>query len=572
MQKTAVFAIGFLLLSVAAFAPVVRDPEPLYAADSDPATPFAYLLDTGSKAADPLSEAAVQDKTGWKALAEDDVTHQFVGDTVLANDRLVIILRSKAAGAEVYAQTASGPVQQAALLPLPAGGSATNLAAVRIVENNPGAVMVETSLQTGGGSIAKLTWRLTTGQAFVELRPSTGIEKLRIQSPSKFVAVPEFFGDDMVFTAASVSGPRVGLPAENFFLQFVDKGQGLLMCVWPSGRQQAAAILRGQGSQRTIVGTEIQCLAGKSLWVASLTAPGIWHEQSLPSAQGARETVLDWKPPFPAKWRASVAGFAGIGPSWYFRSVDDADELASVMGESSPCCFDAQRALVRLPTVSEPKPLLVYPIDRTRATPLTAFCPIDILRATLGVGPCQYILQTEGLASDTNPTPDSVMAWVEKQFAKKKEKKAADEIRENLAQMVGHVQHVDQRIAKYSELAREIRALCTAPAADSLRQTLDYLDRAVSTSSGSRSSTERARKLADDILVLIGKGNAAAQCRPIAAEVRRLGAMQDRTLANCRMAARWLEQQASMMGARSPESAETARKIQAQIENVLQRK
>jgi hypothetical protein len=406
----------------------------------------------------------------------------------------------------------------------------------------------------------------------VELRPSTGIEKLRIQSPSKFVAVPDFFGDDMVFTAASVSGPRVGLPAENFFLQFVDKGQGLLMCVWPSGRQQAAAILGDQGSQQTIVGTEIQCLAGKSLWVASLTAPGIWHEQSLPPAQGTRETVLDWKPPFPAKWRASVAGVAGIGPSWYFRGAGDADESAAPAGESSPCCFDAQRALVRLPTVSEPKPLLVYPIDRTRATPLTAFCPIDILRATLGVGPCQYILQTEGLASDTNPTPDSVMTWVEKQFAKKKEKKAADEIRENLAQMVGHVGHAEQRIAKYAELSREIRTLCTATAANSLRPTLDYLDRTLSEISGPATCAARARKLSDEILGLIGKGDAAAQCRPIAAEVRRLGAIQDRALANCRMAARWLEQQTSMMAARSPESAETSRRILAQIEKVLQRK
>ena len=70
---------------------------------------------------------------------------------------------------------------------------------------------------------------------------------------------------------------------------------------------------------------------------------------------------------------------------------------------------------------------------------MTTFTPIDILRGTLGVGPCQYILQTEGLASDANPTPDNVMTWVEKQFSRKKEKKAADEIRERLAQMVEHV-------------------------------------------------------------------------------------------------------------------------------------
>jgi hypothetical protein len=573
-----------------AIACIVVSGGPARAAGYEPGTPYTYLFDTGAKAADPLSAAAVRDKTGWNALAEDDLTHQFAGDAAVANDRLIIVLRSKAPGAEVYAQTASGLVQQATIRPTIAAGGAASLSAVRIVENNPAAVMVEAALQTGGGSIAKLTWRLTTGQTFVELRPGDGVEKVRIESPSRYIAVPDFFGDDMVFTAESIAGPRLGLPAEHFFLQFADRGNALLMCVWPSGRQQAAALLGGEGSQRTIQGSELQCIPGKSLWVAALVAPGIWHEHVLPLAQAPRETVLDWRPPFPAKWRASLAGTAGIGPSWYFRSSDDADEAAGPAGERSPCCLDAQRALVRLPaepvapkgsaTSSGPQSLVVYPIDRNRTTPLGAFCPIDILRATLGVGPCQYILQTEGLASDSNPTPDSVMTWVEKQFDKKKEKKAAEEIREVLAQMVGHVEHVDQRIGQYAVLAREVRALCPAqagnPAAaratDSLRLTLDYLEHALSAASGPAQPAERARKLADEIAGLVGKDNARTECRRLGIEVRRLGAIQDRTLANCRMASRWLGQQASMTAAQAPDDADSAGKIQARIEKVLQRK
>lgn len=566
--------IRFLVFSEALLAIVLTAAarDSALAADSEAGRPYTYLFDTGSKAADPIPAAVVRDKVGWKALAEDDVTHEFTGDAVLANDRLVIVFRGKTSGAELYAQTGSGPVLQATIVPLAAAGGVASLSVLRIVENNPGAVMVETDLQTESGGVARLTWRLTTGQTFVELRPGEGVEKLRIDARSQIVAVPDFFGDDMVFTGGGFDDGAFGLPAENFFLQFIGRGDGLLMCVWPSGQQRAAATIGGVGSKRGILGTEIQCAVGKSLWIAALAAPGIWHAQSLPPARASRETVLDWRPPFPAKWRASVAGVSGIGPSWYFRGADDADGSTVPASEPSPCCFDAQRALVRLPSLSGPQSLLVYPIDRTRATPLTAFCPIDILRATLGVGPCQYILQTEGLASDANPTPDSVMTWIEKQFGKKREKKAADEIRENLAQMVGHVGHADQRIAKYAELAREIRTLCTTPSADSLRPTLDYLDRAVSSIPGPAPSAERTRKLADEIIGLIGKGDAAAQCRPIAAEVRRLGALQDRTLANCRMATRWLEQQASMMAAQAPESTVMAQRIQDRIEKVLQRK
>ena len=100
-------------------------------------------------------------------------------------------------------------------------------------------------------------------------------------------------------------------------------------------------------------------------------------------------------------------------------------------------------------------------MDRSQATPLTTFTPIDILRNTLGVGPCQYILQTEGLASDANPTPDNVMTWVEKQFSRKKEKKAADEIRERLAQMVEHVGQAQARIDQYRRMFAEVRRSAT---------------------------------------------------------------------------------------------------------------
>ena len=104
-------------------------------------------------------------------------------------------------------------------------------------------------------------------------------------------------------------------------------------------------------------------------------------------------------------------------------------------------------------------------MDRSQATPLTTFTPIDILRGTLGVGPCQYILQTEGLASDANPTPDNVMTWIEKQFSRKKEKKAADEIRERLAQMVEHVGQAQARIDQYGRMFAEVERLCDAAAA-----------------------------------------------------------------------------------------------------------
>lgn len=580
-----------------------------HATEYEPGTPFTYLFDTGVTSAEPLSAIAVRDKKGWTALAEDDVTHQFTGDAVLLNDRLAVVLRSKSPGAELYtpvgqasqpagdlkasqpagdlqASQPAGDLQasQPVVEPVPAAGGELKRTSLRILENTPAAVMVEASFQASDGSAAKLAFRLTTGQGILELRPGGGVQRVRLRVPSRYVAVPDFFGDDMVFRADGFSGSRLGLPAENFLLHFADGGNALWMCVWPSSRQQAAALLGDEGPRRTILGSEVPCVPGKNLWIAALMGPGIWHDRAVAAAEAPRETVLDWRPPFSAKWRASLAGGSGFGPSWYFRGADGGEEAES-LEKSSPCCLDAQRAVVQFrpdlfgqTAPEESRSLVVYPIDRSRTTPLTTFCPIDILRATLGVGPCQYILQTEGLASDANPTPDSVMTFVEKQFSKKKEKKAADEIREMLAQMADHVEHAQKRIARYGALGRDVRRLCqgqpagsaAARAAESLRPSLDRLEESAgAVADGATQPAGQVRKLAGEVASLIGKPDGAAECRRLGLEIRRLGALQDRALANARMAARWMRQQAAAWPTQSPDVAGLAEKTQARIDQTL---
>ena len=50
---------------------------------------------------------------------------------------------------------------------------------------------------------------------------------------------------------------------------------------------------------------------------------------------------------------------------------------------------------------------------------------------------------------------------------------------------------------------------------------------------------DRARQLADQVIGLIGTDGAAAECEKLGGQLRPLGAEQDRTLAVCRMKARW---------------------------------
>ena len=459
------------LLQLLIFWIVPSVPRPAVAAEEQPGSPNAVLWDTRTSSIRPWDAASIKLKATWEAVPEDDLSHRVQGDLVASNDRLVLVLRGKGIGAEVYAQTASGPKLRVVLSPIGASENEPGrLASVRILENNPGAVVLSATFAATGGSTGSrsLTYRVTAGQAFVELRPGEGTGRVRVQQEARYVVVPDFFGDDMVFPAATLSRPRLRLPVETFFLNLSNQGNSLVMCVWQSRKQGAVAVRSAAVGPPAIAACEVEAAKDKSLWIALLEGAKVWHAQSISAGDAKAETALQWAPPFPAKWRADLLGANGSARSWYFHSPGESgDASPRVTDRPSPCCLEGDRALLRLaqeatacpPAWPYPSSLVVYGMDRSRTTPLTTFCPIDILRNTLGVGPCQYILQTEGLASETNPTPDNVMTAVEKQFKRKKQKSAANEIREMLDQMVRHVGHAQARIQQYGRLARDIGGL-----------------------------------------------------------------------------------------------------------------
>ncbi|MGA2066008.1 MAG: hypothetical protein ABSG86_13630 [Thermoguttaceae bacterium] len=550
----------------------------------EPAAPSTVLFDTKSPLPDGECEAALGSKSGWAAVPEDNVTHRFQADAVAMNDRLIVVLRGQGRWAEVYARTAAGPKRHVLLSPITAAGQQpAALASVRILENNPGAVMLAATFTAAGGGMCSATYRLAAGQMIVEVRPGEGTGRLLVRRSAAFVVVPDFFGNDMVFhVRTSAKHGRLRLPAENFFVTLSDKGNAQVMCVWPSRKQQATALFGSHfEGPRKITGCEIEAVKDKSIWVAVLEGSKLWHEQTISAEDAKRDLVLDWKPPFSAKWRADLLAGDGGARSWYFRNLDGAGQLPPEAGDSPPvCCLEAGRAVLRLDrgprTVPSawhyPAPLLAYAMDRDRATPLTTFCPMDVLRNTLGVGPCQYILQTEGLA--TEATPDNVMTWVEKQFSRKKEKKEAEEIRRQLDEMVKHIGHAQARIGQYGRLAEEVRELCKADAGlgDRAAATLNHIAVGLQQTAAAAEKllpADRAAPLVARVIGLVGKADGAAQCQRLGAAVRAIGAGQDATLSNCRMAVRWLRQSAAMIAEEDPRGAELARAVQARADQFL---
>jgi hypothetical protein len=572
------WGFGLLCLSLAASAG---------AADYEPGTPSVYLFDTGMAAAGPIAPAKLDPKAGWTLVPEDNLTHAFRGDAVVLNDRLSIALRRQGTRAEVYGHTPTGPQPRVALVPLAASaGEPTVLVSLKIIENNPGAVVLAATYRAADGGTCAMQVRLTAGQMIAEARLGEGAASLAVRGPMRHVIVPDFFAEDMVFQAATAR-PRVRLPAENFLLGLLGEGAAQVMCVWRSGPYAATAVSSPARGQAAFEGCEIKTAPDTPIWVAVLEGSGLWHESAIDTGRPAGPLTIDWKPPFAAKWRADLLGPRPAARSWFVH-MPDAEDDATPAAEGPPaCCLEGDRIVLRLPAPGQtpvetppagaqsPAKLLVYALDRSRATPLTTFCPIDVLRNTLGVGPCQYVLQSEGLASATNPTPENVMAFVEKQFARRREAKTADEIGQMLDLMVEQVRRGQQRIAEYARAGREVRAMCAAAdgAARADAETLDRiaadLEQAAAAPTGD-APQEQAARLAAAIKALIGQNDAAARCEQIGIEVRQLGGVQARALARCRMAARWLRQSSATVADEQGPASDLARRVMAWAEGVMQ--
>ena len=510
---------------------------PLLSVRGEEEPPITRILDTGSPSTERESIGMLTILTAWTQIPEDQTNYQFSGDAVLRNDRLAVVLRREGYGVEIFSKTAAGLKHRASLNFLRTNSSPQLLReGLDIVENTSAGVGVAVKFTEGG----RARLRLTTGEATLEIQPSGPSGFVALRSNTHYVVVPDYFGDDLIYN--SKMARDMCLPAENMCLNLLDGEDAMIMSVWQS-HEQDAWLGRGSGDEKAdLSSTRIRFLANQKIWVAFFEAPGTWH-------MGSGTVGENWKPPFPAKWRASFARDNGLADSWDLETGPEP----------------------RQTTAKHEGPLVIYPIDRSTSTPLTATCTTDVMRNTLGVGPCQYILACEGLGAQGDPTPNSVMSWVEKQFEQKKQKKAVDDISERLEVMNRHVTDARARIERYAEFAARARKSLSGDQ-DVFRLIVDSLDRFAVTGLAAAASPERSRQLASQVLSLIGKDNNLEECRRLGRELRSIGAVQDSTLAKCRMAVRRLRAQARSVSVNQFEDGESTKTIQRLADQMLQNK
>ncbi|MBL7140100.1 MAG: hypothetical protein ISS74_04255 [Planctomycetes bacterium] len=561
------------------------------------------LYDTGAASAGPLAPDALAARRGWVELAEGNAAHAFRGDAVLANGVMAVVARQGAPGADLYAAGPAGLAHRATLAPAVAGPM--KLVSVKVAQVAPAGAAVDVAFEVSGGRRVTVAFGLKMGQTFVETAPRDGAAALAVTAPCRFAVLPDFFADDIVLDAASLPVDKAELPAENFVLHLLDGGDAIVMAVWNARDLDVAGTLAGAGDDRRFVQTEVPYGKDGKAWVAVMAGKGVWHRHDVARGDAGKVLRLDWQPPYPAQWRVDWRRTDGLADSWEM-AIERADgrfNKPGLFGEAATLPASRKRWTTVLGTFAYPcwidkagagrlqplknglaleGPALIYPVGRVRETPLDAFTVVDLVRATLGVGPCEYILDVEGQQSEYRGRATcSNRDFLEEVYGRGEQKRRRAEVETSLEEVMLFIRHIRGRIESYVDFGRwaqeylarqkEAHPDLAGPLAD-----LEALARAVDERVAARREAIRtpdyAQKMVDafraTVLDYTGP-DALEKCKRFTRAWVEIGSNQDELVGECRWAVKVLRQRAGLLMAADPRLAETADELRSRAQKVL---
>jgi hypothetical protein len=539
---------------------------------------------------------------GWKQLGEDHSGHVFQGDAVMRNDRLALVVGRGARGARLFAQGNGRCGYRAQLAPVAGGGSAT-VRSIRVLENSPSLAALEVGFTAATGPVS-LRFLLGMGQPFVRVESNEDGRWLAVEAPCRFVVLPDFFADDIVVDAAEIPVAEAELPSENFLLHLLPGGESMVFAVAAAREQEARVRLAGAGEARRVSQSAIGFGGQRKIWVAVLEGKGIWHRHDVGAGEAGRVCRLGWTVPFAAQWRMDWRLADRLTSSWEMivqrgdgqfakygmfgepgTIPENRHRWTTVLGSFSyPCWIDrsGQGFLEPLGRAGFQGPALAYPLNRTPRTPLAVYTLVDLVRATLGVGPCEYVLDIEGQGATMKGRATCATRDLLKEiYAAGRQRERRAEIEDALVQVVAFVKHIRSRIEQYRAFSGELldylgRQKAAQPALAGFLAEMETLTRAIPAAYDRRREDIRTpqyvvaltEKFRATVLARQGP-DALAKCNAITNAIVVVGGNQDELVGESRQAARILRQRAGLAMALDPRTAGVAKEIRARCQKVL---
>lgn len=583
-------------------------------ADGSAVEPFTLVFDTNTPMETPFQRANFSERPKWTSVPEATLEYSFKGDTVILNDRIAVVVRRSGHSVEVFSLDPAGAVSCASLMLIDTD-EAKQLQSLKIVNNAQDNVAIEAQYCATNGEYQGMRLELSIGQPFVKVQPLGRARAVIVGAPCDFVVLPDFFADDIAIGAMDIPAQTADLPSENFLLQLLGNGNGIVMNVWDK-RNQDVRVQMGTAAGRAVIeSTEIAFAEGNAVWVAVLSRPGIWHERIISENDRNKILPLDWIRPFPAVWRVDWRKDDALTDSWEmavenpdgsFRKSDlfevgrddwtDSDWWADdkprlrwntggVGSYMYPCWFDKDGKAYLQPLKKGTRftgPALVYPINRSADTPLSEFTVTDIIRNTLGVGPCQYILDLEGQGLSFKGKPTCATRDILDPIYKKGEQAIRTaEVNQALDDVLAFIRLIRGRIEQYRAFGKEMQSYLDDQRnknpqlndflEEMLRVTRD-IDAGVERHKEGMNTPEHATALVDEFrssLVDYQGKDAFERCKTLTAAFVKIGDNQDELVAECRRAAKVLRQRAALELARDSQVAPIVAEIRSRTQAIL---
>lgn len=354
----------------------------------------------------------IRDKNNWKVVPADLLTleldptaavsdpayygreYSFKGDVVVENEHLVAVFWSGKGKLVVFSKTDSSK-EKIEFVPLQLKGKPANISRYSILHNTGEEAALEVSFSAKGAENSFSAIFSFDRTGIIEIKPAENMKGISLFSPIEFGVMPDFIGDDLIYDPEKYpSGTTLNIPSENLVMGLLEGQNDMLVVTWPMGSQRMKLVLDNSKNGRLIESLDFDN-DGKSIYLALLDAPGIWHKEELKPSYLEKDVAVIWKRPFPAKWITQLYE-ADVKTTFTFKESKETIWRGVTGRYNFPVWFDEGKTFYRLGKKVPPKGYsLVYFLER-KDTPVSISTPVDIMKETLGRQACDTILDLPG--------------------------------------------------------------------------------------------------------------------------------------------------------------------------------
>jgi hypothetical protein len=519
----------------------------------------------------------------------------FKGDAVVENQKLLAVFASADGRMILYSRLANVQTNDS---PQMACGKL-----VKTLELMPAGTAGQVHLEVLGNANDEVVLQMTYSGSpqssvifsfgrteIVEVKSSSNLKTFTLAAPFDYAIVPGFIVDDLIYGVQDKeAGDGLSLPSENILLGLLKGEATQFVITWPRGKQKLRLGL-GQESNGS---RQIESLRfetdGQSFYLAPLAAVGIWHREILTPDYLEKDVAIDWKKPFPARWKTELYEET-LKTSYAFRSVKGEIWRGVPGSYNYPVWFEGDQTFYHLSKKIPPKGESVIYFLEGQGTPTSIQTPADVLKATLGRPMADPILDVPGrkLRTHHRRGGDGVhractcgcTEAIQAVFEANDEIARKDEIKGDLEDMVYFVHHHVDRINEYRRFADEmVQYLDSSKSSspeigeylDGLEQTVRQIPQECSVQKENMKSFAYADELVKRTMALTNKkdpDNLKAYME-LLKEWRAMGGAQDYVLAKCHVITRQLAQEAGYGCAKQSQAVALAQEIRARASQCL---